>query len=45
MDHVLRGSLMPRLARDLLERLAAGEPPKTLTVGLSPSGDWRIDLE
>ncbi len=45
VDHVLRGSLMPRLARELLERLASGEPPKTLAVGLSPSGDWRIDLE
>jgi type VI secretion system protein VasG len=43
VEHVLRGSLMPVLARALLERLAASEhPPRGLEVGLEQTGEWRL---
>jgi type VI secretion system protein VasG len=44
VDHVLRTSLMPVLARALLERMAAGQRPTALQVGLGPAGDFSIDL-
>ncbi len=44
VDHVLRGSLMPALSRALLERIAAGEPPRSVAVGLTASGEFGIDL-
>ncbi len=44
IDHILRGSLMPRIARVVLERLVDGELPPRLDVGLAPDGDWRIEF-
>jgi type VI secretion system protein VasG len=44
VDHVLRGSLMPALSRALLERLAAGEPPRSVSLGLDAAGEFQIDL-
>ncbi|MCA9699172.1 MAG: type VI secretion system ATPase TssH, partial [Myxococcales bacterium] len=44
VDHTLRGSLMPALARTLLEYMADGEIPPQLEIGLSPEGDWRFDF-
>jgi len=44
VDHLLRGSLMPALSRALLERLAGGETPRALAVGLDPEGGFAIDL-
>ena len=44
IDHTLRGSLMPALARELLESMVDESMPSTLRVGLSPSGDWRLDM-
>ncbi|TPV96091.1 MAG: type VI secretion system ATPase TssH [Myxococcales bacterium FL481] len=44
-DHTLRNSLMPVVARQILERMAEGEVPSRLFVGLSPSGDWRLDFD
>jgi type VI secretion system protein VasG len=38
VDHVLRGSMMPALARFLLERMADDSLPERITVGQSPSG-------
>lgn len=45
IDHILRGSLMPLIARELLERMARDEPFKKVEIGLSPTGNWRIDFE
>jgi type VI secretion system protein VasG len=45
VDHVLRGSLMPALSRALLEKLAAGQKPAQLAVGLDPTGGFSLDLE
>ena len=44
VDHTLRASLMPALARVLLEYRADGELPPQLEIGLSPEGDWRFDF-
>ena len=36
MEHILRGSLMPALSRELLERLAAARCPRKLACGPDP---------
>ncbi|MCA9694248.1 MAG: type VI secretion system ATPase TssH, partial [Myxococcales bacterium] len=45
VDHVLRSSLMPSLARELLERIADDDLPGRLRVDLGPEGDWRFDFD
>jgi len=45
VDHILRASLMPELARALLERLAEDALPPRLRVDLAPTGGWRFDFE
>ncbi|HVH97751.1 MAG TPA: type VI secretion system ATPase TssH [Enhygromyxa sp.] len=44
VDHTLRSSLMPALAKTLLEYMADGEIPPKLEIGLSPEGGWRFDF-
>jgi type VI secretion system protein VasG len=44
VDHTLRSSLMPALAKTLLEYMADGEVPPKLEIGLSPEGGWRFDF-
>lgn len=44
LDHVLKGSLMPQVARGLLERLAAEEPTHRLHLGLA-EGQWQVSFE
>ncbi len=44
IDHTLRASLMPALARALLEYMVEGEVPPQLEIGLSPEGAWRFDF-
>jgi type VI secretion system protein VasG len=44
VDHTLRASLMPALAKSLLEFMADGEVPPKLEIGLSPEGNWRFDF-
>jgi type VI secretion system protein VasG len=45
LDHALRGSLMPVLARAILERMAAGDVPPKLTIGMGFGGGWSFDFE
>ena len=45
LDHALRGSLMPVLARAILERMAIGEMPPRLTIGMGFGGGWEFDFE
>ncbi len=45
LDHALRGSLMPVLARALLERMAEGDMPRKLTIGLGFGGRWNFDFD
>ncbi len=44
VDHTLRSSLMPALAKTVLEYMADGEIPPKLEIGLSPEGGWRFDF-
>jgi type VI secretion system protein VasG len=44
VEHILRGSLIPAISRQLLEAIAGGEVPRALDVGLTPTGDWRIEF-
>jgi type VI secretion system protein VasG len=45
LDHALRGSLMPVLARAILERMATGHVPPKLTIGMGFGGGWDFDFE
>ncbi len=45
VEHILRGSLVPAVSRVLLEQMAQGPLPRKLNIGLSPSGDWRIEFD
>jgi type VI secretion system protein VasG len=42
LEQVLRGSLMPAIARELLQRLVGGEAPPKMEVGLGEDSGWRI---
>jgi type VI secretion system protein VasG len=44
VDHVLRSGLMPVLSRTLLEKMAAGEKPTRLAVGLKADGGFDLQL-
>jgi type VI secretion system protein VasG len=44
VDHTLRGSLMPALARDLLQAMAQGPAPERLTVSVGPDGGWSLQF-
>ncbi|MBI5069894.1 MAG: type VI secretion system ATPase TssH [Deltaproteobacteria bacterium] len=44
VDHVLRSGLMPVLSRTLLEKMAAGEKPTRLEVGLKADGGFDLQL-
>jgi type VI secretion system protein VasG len=44
LDHALRGSLMPNLARALLERMADGAVPPKLEIGIGTEGGWSFDF-
>src|SRR5262249_42734652 len=43
-DQILRSSLMPALAKDLLQRLADGGVPPNLQIRFSEHGDWVFDF-
>ena len=40
LDHAMRGSLMPNLAKSLLERMAGDDVGKSLSIGLGDDGAW-----
>jgi type VI secretion system protein VasG len=42
LDHILRGSLMPALARTVLERIAAGNLTSRMEVALDGEGGWKV---
>ncbi|MFW5921456.1 MAG: AAA family ATPase, partial [Polyangiales bacterium] len=45
VDHILRGTLMPQVARELLEQMTDEEQPSRLEVGLAPDGGFRLDFD
>ncbi len=44
LDHALRGSLMPVLAKGILERMADGEIGKHLEIGIADGGGWGLSF-
>jgi type VI secretion system protein VasG len=42
VDHVVQSSLLPRISTDILERLATGEMPRALTLGVGPDGSFDL---
>jgi type VI secretion system protein VasG len=45
VDHILRSTLTPLIARRLLEHMAVGEEPAGVEVTIAPSGEWRVDVD
>jgi type VI secretion system protein VasG len=44
VDHILRGSLMPAVARALLERMAGNGEHQSLCIDLDANGGWKLDF-
>ena len=44
IDHILRGSLMPAVARRLLERMAEGGQETRLSLGVDAAGELKLDF-
>ena len=45
VDHILRSTLTPMIARGLLEKIAEGLEPAGIEVSIAPSGEWRVDID
>ena len=45
VDHILRSTLTPMIARALLEVMADGQEPAGIEVSIAPSGEWRVDVD
>ncbi|HJL14159.1 MAG TPA: type VI secretion system ATPase TssH [Sandaracinaceae bacterium LLY-WYZ-13_1] len=45
VDHILRSTLTPMIARGLLEHMAEGQEPAGIDVSIAPSGEWRVDID
>jgi len=44
IEHILRASLMPAVARELLLSVAQGGSPRRLDIGLDSAGAWQVAL-
>lgn len=44
LDHILRKSLMPLLAKEMLQRMLAGTIPSQLAIGHSDAKGWSLDF-
>ena len=45
VDHILRSTLTPMIAQELLIKMADGEEPTGIEVSIAPSGEWRVDVD
>jgi len=45
VDHILRGTLMPQIAKELLAVMSVGEVPVGLEIGIAPDGSFRVDVD
>lgn len=45
VDHILTGSLLPTISREVLAKLAEGSPIRKAHVGVDPSGNFTYTLE
>jgi type VI secretion system protein VasG len=44
IDHILSGSLLPKISTEILTRMSGGGLPKRLGLGLDESGEFRLDF-
>jgi type VI secretion system protein VasG len=44
VDHIIRGNLLPRMSRQLLERMSSSTLPGSLRVVLAPGGDFDMEF-
>jgi type VI secretion system protein VasG len=45
VDHIMRGTLMPQIASELLSAMSDGDVPVGLEIGLAPDGSFRVDVD
>ena len=44
-DHIITGTVLPRISEEVLVRLAEGRPVKAVTVGVAPDGELTFTVE
>jgi len=42
VDHIIRGNLLPKMSKQLLEQMSSEEMPSTLTVSIADGGDFEM---
>lgn len=43
IDHIMRGTILPQISREILTRMGKGEMPSQIRLGLAEDGSFRID--
>jgi type VI secretion system protein VasG len=44
IDHILQGTLLPKISTEILERIGSGPLPDTLRVGLDAAGGFVLEF-
>jgi type VI secretion system protein VasG len=44
IDHIIRGTLLPQMSTQLLQKMSEGELPAKMMVGIAESGDFSFDF-
>jgi type VI secretion system protein VasG len=44
IDHIIRGTLLPQMSTQLLQKMSEGDLPAKLTVGIGESGDFSFEF-
>ncbi len=44
IDHMMQGSLLPRISTEILQKMAEGELPSKLKIGISKEGDFELQF-
>lgn len=44
VDHIIRGNLLPKMSKQLLEQMSGEEMPSTLTVSIGEGGDFNMEF-
>ncbi|MCP4690749.1 MAG: AAA domain-containing protein, partial [Desulfobacterales bacterium] len=45
IDHIMNGSVLPRMSREILARMSEGAPPSGVQLGIGEDGGFKIDFE
>ena len=44
IDHILKGTILPQISKEILQRLSEGELPSEVHLGLNKDGSFKIDF-